>query len=92
MNKKEEIYNFEKDNEFNIVGIPINSNQHLKKSTKSEFWKELGTIFISADDMIGLSISIFLAIIFTIKWTFYLIKKYIFRFNVSKPTIKNKKK
>ena len=91
MSKKEKIRYLGRDEKMDSIGIPINPNPHAKQSTKSEFWTELGTIFIGADDIVGFFLSIVLAILFIIKWTFYLIGKYVFRFDIKKPIAKKKK-
>jgi len=65
--------------------IPMGSGKYAEKSLANEFWTDFLFIFSSADSIIGIFISIILAILFIFKWLLFLIEKFILRMNVEKP-------
>ena len=91
MSKKEKNLYLGRDEKMDSIGVPINPNAHAKQSKKSEFWEDLGSIFVGADDVVGFFLSIILAIFLIIKWIFYLIGKYVLRLKINKPIVKKKK-
>jgi len=59
------------------MGIPINPHRHAKKSLRSEFWGDFLAIFTGVDDPVGVVFSVLLAVIFLIKWGFFLIGRLV---------------
>jgi len=84
LKKKESFHYLGKDPQMDAIGIPINPYTKGKKSLWTEFWTDFIHIFI-ASDILGIFFSILEAIFFIIKWTFFLIGKFILRLNINKP-------
>ena len=78
-----------RDKYMDSIGIPINPHKHnVKLSIKNKFWNDLLTIFITPNDLIGIILSVFNAILFVFEWVFYFIGKYLFKFDIDEPKVK----
>ena len=80
-----------RDVRMDSIGVPINPNRHAEKTLWQEFWTDFLLIFVGLDDIIGIILSVFIAVMFVIKWGFFLVGRFVLRMNLEKPkTSKNK--
>ena len=93
MKSNKDIRYIGRDKYMDSIGIPINPHKHNGKLlVKNKFWNDLLTIFIAPNDIIGIILSVFSAILFVFEWGLYLIGKYLFKFGIDEPTVKKYKK
>ena len=93
MKSSKDIGHTGRDKYMDSIGIPINPHKHnAKLSIKNKFWNGLLTIFVAPNDIIGIILSVFSAILFVLEWGFYLIGNYLFKFDIEEPKAKKYKK
>lgn len=85
------VHRIARDARMDSIGVPINPNLHAEKTLWQEFWTDFLLIFVGLDDIIGIILSVFIAVMFVIKWGFFLAGRFVLRMNLEKPkTNKNK--